>query len=438
MLWKVLARDPMVLGDGRGGVPFVARQTWPLPISGTAAGMVRSSFLAASSQVSRDQALRVLRHVRIRGPWVVRETPEGLEHHFFPPSDVVRHPKDGLLQARVIRPAKQEGVLWPERTGALPGLLELDDTTGDGEKLEALKMSVWPLSALLRYALGLAGPGEVERGIELPRETRIHVAIHDRARTAEPGQLYSSTGVRFGEDYALALEVEVDDGSGLGEARGPGVLGGEARPIFVARQPGGLPVLEAVRFGDQMLEEVVTKAAGGEGGQSAGGLRLQLLTHACLHRPAFRQEDLESGDTPGWLPSWLKPREGRLAGTHPAFLRDEMLRDVELELAALCMPNGYIPISGWNLQATSGDNASPTGAPREVRRLVPAGSIYYFTARRGGVLLTGRELVPLFRALWMCDLEPADKAGPDEAHMRAHPAHDGFGLALPGLWRWHG
>ena len=62
MLWKVLARDPMVLGDGRGGVPFVARQTWPLPISGTAAGMVRSSFLNVSSQVSRDQALRVLRH----------------------------------------------------------------------------------------------------------------------------------------------------------------------------------------------------------------------------------------------------------------------------------------------------------------------------------------------------------------------------------------
>ncbi len=444
-LWRITPRDPLVLGDGRGGVPYVARQTWRLPIPSTAAGFVRSGFLAHLHLPDKADAEAVLRGVSIRGPWMVQAREDGaLSHHFFPPADVLVDADGRIIQGEVVKSDAGEGVSWPGAIPPPPGWVRLAERgagRGGGPlvKRRPPRATVWPLKDLVAFALGVDVPAE-EHGMVFPLESRIHVAIDGASQTADPGMLYATTGVRFPDGWHLAVEVSADDT--LPESFGSAipryaVLGGESRPSQVSRASGGLPTLEDLKVGGQELVDRVRRAASGTetGVPPADGIRLQLLTHAILSGPGgSAAETLDAFGKPGWIPDWLRVRGDKLSGGHPA-LAGAGLEDIELELAAVCMPRGFIPISGWNLQASSPE--SRTGAPREVRRLVPAGSIYYFTVRRGGEALRDEALGSVYEALWMADLEPASSPDPDLETMRAHPARDGFGLVLPGLWRWN-
>ncbi len=450
-LWRITPRDPLVLGDGRGGVPYVARQTWRLPIPSTTAGFVRAGFLAHLHRPSRADAEAVLRGVSVRGPWVIEETEEGDQrHHFFPPADVLVDDDGGPVQGRVARLGEGEGVSWPGGLPVLPGWVRLSErgpAAGASSRIvkrHPVEATVWPLERLATFALEMASKTGLEDPV-FPLESRIHVSIEPRTQTADPGLLYATTGVRFPHGWHLALEVHTDPAAleslGSPEDDLPRfmVLGGESRPSMVTRLEGGLPALDDVRVEDTSLGDRLEAAAKGPNGLEAAGIRLQLLTHAVLagtggNADAGGPAAVSQPGSPGWIPRWLQAGDGTLRGRHPALDTDDTLGDVQLELTALCMPSGFIPISGWNLQA--GSNGSMTGAPREVRRLVPAGTIYYFTARRGTETLQGRDLIPIYRALWMADLEPAPNDTISIDAMRAHPARDGFGLVLPGLWRW--
>ena len=126
--------------------------------------------------------------------------------------------------------------------------------------------------------------------------------------------------------------------------------------------------------------ESVRKAAG-----ATPLLRMQLATPAVF--------------AGGWLPGWL-------ADGAPPFARD---LGVKLTLRGVCIDR-WRAVSGWSLEISS------RGA-KAIRRLVPAGGVYFFEAGGDG------NHADFVEKAWLqpvCDDQQA--------------CRDGFGLALWGVW----
>jgi CRISPR-associated protein Cmr3 len=112
--------------------------------------------------------------------------------------------------------------------------------------------------------------------------------------------------------------------------------------------------------------------------------------------------------TNGWYPGWLSAEDGYRTGRPPG--ADET---VQLRLISACIGR-YEPLSGWNMERV---NNKEKGA-KPLRRMVPAGSVYYFE-------YIGEGDPKTLANLWLmsvCDNEP-DRL-------------DGFGLALWGIWEY--
>lgn len=106
----------------------------------------------------------------------------------------------------------------------------------------------------------------------------------------------------------------------------------------------------------------------------------------------------------GWLPGWINCHGGSLVGSPPLENRANM----ELRLISASMDR-WKPISGWSLER-------PRPGPKPIRRLVPAGSVYFFEVLSG-------DAEDIVKKLWLrsvCD---------DDQDRR-----DGFGLAIWGIW----
>lgn len=111
----------------------------------------------------------------------------------------------------------------------------------------------------------------------------------------------------------------------------------------------------------------------------------------------------------GWHPDFLKPvrsgdpsapLEGAVPGTQ-----------VKVRLVGACVER-WKPISGWSLEHGK-------RGPKPVRRLVPAGSVYFFEVVEGDASqLADRWLKTV------CTTADEGQA-----------ARDGFGLALWGVWK---
>jgi CRISPR-associated protein Cmr3 len=189
--------------------------------------------------------------------------------------------------------------------------------------------------------------------------------------------LFQTTGLAFREGVSLAVRLE---GAGQLFDRLEGLpalypLGGERR---LAEWRKG--IVE----GWTCPDEIANKTAKGK------YLRLILAT------PAIFQH--------GWRPGWIgEDGKGTIPGT-----------EIGVTLVAAAVDR-WRAISGWSYEDRhSGKRQKP------VRRLVPAGSVYFF--EREGIDLafpaTERWLRPV------CDAE--------------QDGLDGFGLGLWGIWREHG
>lgn len=431
-LWLIEPRDPLVLGDGRGIGPQAPGAFRGLPLPGTVAGMVRTWFVRGESQVSPDQALELL-HVKIRGPWLVQRGEDGEALHLFPVGSDVRCDQEGALRVgQVHQPAAGQGVLWQKGAPEELWPVTLPERDAKGEKLRSPDPAQWPLDTLVAlaldqpvqhpYAVAASADGPKPPEVHLThKETRTHVAILPESGTASPGQLFTSGGIRFREGLALAVEVSIPPAlSARAPAPGAGlvVLGGESRLSFRhlsgAAFPDFKPFEQRYAAAAQAAGASTDSIADATESQRTGPfLRLQLLT------PAYLPDGVPGiGADAGWLPRWLRQEGQELQGEHPD------LPGVTLTLRAVCLGRATA-VSGWDLQAAKG-----RGAPRQVRRLVPAGSIYYFALPKDA------DLLAACAALWGQPLDPARPTeGPDPTEHRAPPAWDGYGLVLPGLWR---
>ena len=216
---------------------------------------------------------------------------------------------------------------------------------------------------------GLPGP---------EKDERVHVGINPGTGASEDSLLFSTTGLDFrrkeeGEkgrllQMAIALEAETSD---------------TTYTQYLRHLPPLHPLGGERRLAEWKLESEEVKGwKAPEGLNAAPRLRMILATPAIFSK--------------GWLPGWID--ETTLEGTVPN-------SDVKVKLISAVVGR-WIPISGWNYAGKRG--------PKPLRRMAPAGSVYFFERLDGSI--DGEKL-------WLrsvCD-DPQDQ-------------NDGFGAALWGTW----
>ena len=214
-------------------------------------------------------------------------------------------------------------------------------------------------------------------------DQRTHVAIDPGTRAAADGRLFQTEGLDFVSDPRDAASGMIEDESlrllvRFAEPLRAGLvtLGGERRLAALAPETGHVWPQPP----DGWFDDVAR----------AGGLSLTLITPAVF--------------AAGYLPGWL---DADRTGTppHGAFEEASPARP-RLRLRAVAVER-WQPHSGWDLARQQ---------PRATRKLVPAGTTYWFA-------LAGDASLEALRALWLTSVC-------DEAQDR----RDGFGLALPAPW----
>jgi CRISPR-associated protein Cmr3 len=414
--WLLAPHDPLVLGTGRRPPATLPRPTHALPLPGTLAGAMRARFVGGANDLSADDARRLLDEVDVRGPWLQRDHGDKGDKEVLVRAPAhVRALAEGAasdqsaatttsdiekpLARSVIYPTLDalragEGTLLPDRDEA-PPLEPLRWKTGSAHKSEALDELV-----TLNVACGLL-LGELVRltGREnvSALEGRLHVTIDPASQTAEASGLYSSPGVRYAPGVTIGVET-TSRRTPPPSIEGPLVLGGESR--VVAQRDGGqsLPTFASYR-------ERYEKALGqGRGGPP--GLLLMLATPASF---STRQGDQGHG----WLPPWLKQ-------PNPA----PGLEGVTFELIAVATTR-FVPMSSWSLASRQGGRT--LGRQRAVRRLVPAGTVYFLRVTGGpDAWLRACE------HFWWRPIDRDTPGNPEE--LIAPPHRDGYGLVIPGLF----
>lgn len=389
--WCLEPRDPLVFGDGSRTPALAPRHRFLLPPQGTLAGMVRTRFAAELADVSKEDARRLL-DIHIRGPWLARFQNQGENPVLWLPipADVmaVRDGKsESYLPGELLPLNEGEGTLWPSGAFVPRMLVHSIERLESGTKTSRPHFPFWPFERVVRWNVypGLDGSiREVQRHVR--PEYRVHTAVEDTTWTAEPEALFSTPGLRY--DTSFGIAAEVTDHRGLRIPPGPSpdapphllVLGAEARTVSCKVQPGPcFPSFDDYR--SLYSERIAQLLADGR----EIGLRLQLLTPGCF------------GD---WQPRWPKVFAGKLLTT--------------------CLER-YVPVSGWDLQAKG---------PRAVRRLVPAGSVYFLGPFTGASPEDTFDHVLTLCSDWWGGSLCAGEEGEEKTFL-APPSHDGYGLVLP-------
>lgn len=353
--------DPLIARDGR---PFGASSggrmktlEWPYP--SVLAGSVRTLLGRRAGYTFTPDEIEKLKQLQVHGP-----LPVSGKQLFVPaPKDAVRHP--GTKRFYAARPAgfqSEEG--WDlSGQGLLPPLLpaELDDDF----KPDTLP-PFWSMDAAVRW---LANPADSAFALsdrealpQLERDRRTHLSVDASTLAAQEGMLFTTEGIEFPEGVAMAARIHSPDGLTGALANGSELhgIGGERR----------LASFAADTQSDWSCPAVIESASA-----SNTRIRMQLVTPAIFDR--------------GWRPTWIAGPEQTGAA---------------LTLVSAVLGR-WSPISGWSYEHRG---------PKAVRRMVPAGSVYFFQADRPPVNLP------------QCWLAPVSDLLQDRL--------DGFGLAIWGVW----
>jgi CRISPR-associated protein Cmr3 len=341
-----------------------------------------------------------LKMVRISGPLLMKLMKETQGELFLPaPKDILFfapkmagaevEPGLGYLAKRPFRPhPEEEGCDLPAGLFPVaPDLIEADEIKGMGNP------AFWSMQRICEWLSSKDGEGfnpppylaedeEAESRSEAMErrgflrspamDTRTHVKIDSSTFAAEEQMLFSTTGLDMAEGIVMSARITDADGfldvlENLDELH---PLGGERRLAHWSRSTSSANAW--------CCPETIRAGIDGK-----TGVRMVLASPGIFEH--------------GWKPGWLN---GGLIGHPPDF------PSVTLRLAGAVIDR-WQPISGWSLESNG---------PKPVKRLVPAGSVYFFHIEEGDPLA-------LVDQLWLqsiCD-RPQDR-------------QDGFGLALWGVW----
>jgi CRISPR-associated protein Cmr3 len=395
----------------RTGRPFGLRaETLPFPPPSAVAGALRGILFETRPEEFGAAKLAELEQVAVAGPLLVRRALDGRRSDLLLPKpadaaygvdcnhNILLH----RLQPRALGVSDQEGMdlpdgLWP--VFPAPAFDE-QEKPGDGPAFWRFDTFLaWLSGANRRKPRGQYKADELaELGIDpLPIDTRAHVAIRPETLTAKAGALFETRRLDFGP-----RTLKADRGDDVGPRWDDceyGLLArcGEDLPegFFTLGGKGGLTYLEPSPHGWPECPRSLREALAG-----ADGLRLILAT------PAYFAE--------GWRPDWLTEQHGVWRGSPPG------VPDLTLVLRAAALER-WEAHSGWDTLAFK--RADPSlkqqgaGLPiTPARRLVPAGSVYWFDIEKGRPEEAAK--------LWLGSICNDERA-----------RRDGFGLVLPGTWR---
>lgn len=402
---ELTAHDPIIARDGR---PFGAGQgnrmrslLWPLP--SVIAGSFRTALVKASPSLdfTNETPVELLR-VEVAGVF-----PCSAGQLYLPaPSDCLWEESSGkVFRAAPVPLQAGEGADFPIN-GLAPVRLT-DQQARDDFKTKAAP-AWWPLSQYAEW-LTTADAALPENWFDAEffnaatPETRDHVCLDAKTGAAAEGQIFSTAGLslthlpRFGvpqsqprserfDEIALSARVTIAE-KAFEHVESLNIwhpLGGERRLVHWQRSDH----IELWKCPDAIRTAL----------ESAKHIRMVLASPAIFAH--------------GWLPDWLNPSslEGRPLGDGPT-----------LKLFGVCIPR-WRAVSGWAYAPHAEDDGRRRTVPHDrpgpkaVRRMVPAGGVYFFEKVDGDarVLATNGWLKPVSDA--------------------PHDCRDGFGLAVWGTW----
>lgn len=377
----LIPRDPVIARDGR---PFGLGQgnrmrsvPWPHP--SLLAGSLRTLLGKLAGTNFNAETLAILKRVTVAGPFPRKSDQTGGQVYFPAPRDVIfreeRDEKKGF-PLRPTRLAKDEGVDLPHANllPVMPPGDEEEFKPGDGPAFWSCGQMLQWLTDSRGDCFSLPQGKGGEDFLEAPKQDeRMHIHIDPGRGAAAEEILFSTVGLDL---EGLQLEVRINGADSFAaqldtlDCLHP--FGGERR--LVRWTVGGNADLW--RCPDKLLGDLKQSVM--------RGVRLVLATPATFQY--------------GWLPGWL---DNRLEGSPRGC-------GVRLRLVGACLER-WQAISGWSLR-------KGRQGPKPIRRIVPAGSVYFFEVLAGSPQVLAQQL-------WLqsvCD---------DRQDRR-----DGFGLALWGLW----
>jgi CRISPR-associated protein Cmr3 len=397
---QLTPQDPLVARDGR---PFGAGQgqrmrglPWLLP--SVVAGSFRSALVKAGSRDFSDDIRQRLMQIAVAGAFPVH----GGKLYLPAPNDAVAEPNENgkgiKFLHRVVPQPITGGCDLPE-DGLRPVMLSESQASEEFKPAEV--PAWWPVGKYAEWLRGNAVSFDSTFLCGPLQETRDHVCLDAERGAAAEGQIFATVGLnvtrlpRFGVDgsrplherlaeITLSVRITVPDSE---------------KELTTGQQFGIWHPLG----GERRLVHWQQEAAETTGWSCPAGIRSALATatkvRMVLATPAVFKD--------GWKPGWLtkKGLEGELSG-------------VKLKLVGAS--NGrWKAVSGWSLaKMNDKGQLDPTGkpGPKPIRRMVPAGSVYFFEVEKPG------DAAPL-ADLWL------QSVSDDEQERR-----DGFGLATWGIW----
>ncbi len=388
---RITGRDPLVARDGR---PFGAGQGnrmrsvgWLYP--SVVAGSFRTAIAKEVQKPFDNTTTTQLLQMDIAGVF-----PVAVDELYLPaPNDCVLKPDGTACRAHPEKPRNGEGGDWPA-DGLWPVMLSEAVAKDDFKPAEC--PAYWPLSQYADWLVGKTITPTEPNYLAAPlAETRDHVSIGAMAGVAEEGLLFTTIGVSLA---ALPKHgASLDDPVAL---EGPRRLDRFTQLELVARvenAPGwAQPTLQSLSIwhslggerrlahwreaNDAHVWDCPTDVLAALG--NAKQVTMTLVTPAVF--------------ADGWKPGWLNEQ---LIGTPPS-------GGPTLKLVGVCIQR-WRAVSGWSYVANG---------PKAVRRVVPAGGVYFFEVARGSAALLGRTG-------WLRSVSDPEQ-----------DRRDGFGLAIWGLW----
>ncbi|GAC41919.1 type III-B CRISPR module-associated protein Cmr3 [Paenibacillus popilliae] len=241
--------------------------------------------------------------------------------------------------------------------------------------------------ALRQWSKGKNSPGQQAGKQEraplmspFVRDERTHTEIDKNTYTAKEQALFTTHSLVFPEGVGLLAAIEMDESG-------------------IRAWPGGFPAIHSMG-GERRLasfQEIEDRQPWTCPHALAAALDGAAYVRMVLATPAYFAK--------GWRPGWL---DEQLQTT------DTFSNEVQLQLVWACVSR-WQPISGWSYsRGEQGEKA--------VRRMVPAGSVYFFKVIKGNP----RQLA---EKKWLTSVSDANR------RKSSFDDEDGFGLALWGKWQ---
>lgn len=389
----LICRDPIVSRDGR---PFGVGQGnrmrtagWPLP--SVVAGSLRTVIGKAAGKEFSEKTAQELLEVAVGGVFPVADG----QLYLPAPQDCVVRPKQGPKEdggaSLPLRVTPQEiadgGCDWP-MDGLRPVMLSQDQAPEDFKPKEA--PSWWPLDRYVDWLARKSVTLDMSFLQAARTEERTHVQLDPDTGTADEGNLFTTVALplvyleRHGVEHKAAFRDRCAEITLSARVTASGWCGETVARLNTLHPLGGERRLVHWKVGGTnpwaCPKDVAEELA------DSNRVRMVLATPAIFKS--------------GWKPGWVN---GQLTGTPPG-------AEVVLKLVGVSVRR-WQAVSGWSLA----DLPNQPRGPKPVKRMVPAGGVYFFEVESGAAAsLTNR---------W---LEPVSDGEMDR--------RDGFGLAAWGTW----